>query len=154
MARLDRAPAPARAPVAAAVTVTVAVAGFPALEPDRHKTQYSRPHTAALRPQRSLPARSSSAEPYAPCLNGASPEDEFKDLVDRAERLGAAQRRDHALDLPPVAKAHDVAVVAALLLTRCGLQARALAEAFDQVRGIGRRKAAIDVGGIHTAHIG
>ena len=53
----------------------------------------------------------------------------------------AAQRRDHPLDLPPVAKAHDIAVVAAALGTRRGLEAGIVAVALDQLGGVGKRDA-------------
>jgi len=63
----------------------------------------------------------------------------------------AAQGHDDALDLPPVAKADDVAGVAAFLGAYGGLEAGIVAEAFDQVRGVGKSRPARDEKPVHFA---
>src|SRR5437764_6676795 len=64
---------------------------------------------------------------------GLPPPHEWGGLVNRAADLVRAQGRDHALDLPPVAEPRDIAVVAALLRARRGLEAGIIAEAFDEI---------------------
>jgi len=54
-------------------------------------------------------------------------------LVNCSQHLVAAERGDHSLDLPPVAETDEVAVVTALLGTRCGLQPGVVAEAGHKV---------------------
>ena len=50
----------------------------------------------------------------------------------------AAERRDHPLDLPPVAEARDIAVVAAALGTDGSFQAGIIAIDLDELGGIGQ----------------
>ena len=61
----------------------------------------------------------------------------------------AAQGRDHALDLPPVAKVRDIAHVAAPLGARCCFEPGVIAVAFDQLGGVGQGEPAMDEGAIH-----
>jgi hypothetical protein len=71
-------------------------------------------------------------------------------LVDRARDFFAAQGRDHPLDLPPVAEARDIALVAALLgADRC-LESSVVAIELDQLGRIGKRGAAVDEGAVHA----
>ena len=73
--------------------------------------------------------------------------------MDGAANFVAAQRRDHALDLAPVAKVRDIADVAAPLGARRGFEPGVVAEAFDQLGGVGQRKAAVDERALHeSAH--
>ena len=60
--------------------------------------------------------------------------------MDGAANLVAAQRGDHALDLAPVAKVSDIADVAAALGARGRFEPGVVAEAFDQLGGIGQRE--------------
>ncbi len=50
----------------------------------------------------------------------------------------AAQSHDHALDLPPMAEARDVAGIAALLGENGGLKTGVVAIKLDQLRCIGK----------------
>src|SRR4051812_170477 len=70
-------------------------------------------------------------------------------LVDGPPDLVAAQRGDHALDLPPVAETRDIAVVTAALRTGRGFEASVVAEALDQLRRVGQRRPPIDEEGVH-----
>src|SRR5213596_3451164 len=70
-------------------------------------------------------------------------------LMDGAEHFVAAERRNDALDLPPVAEVHDIAVIAAVLGARCCLEAGVVAIALDQVRCIGERHANMDKRTVH-----
>jgi hypothetical protein len=71
--------------------------------------------------------------------------------VDRPKDLVAAQRRDHPLDLPPVAETSDVAFVTAALGAHCGLVPGIIAEAVHQLRSVGKREASVNEGRIHGA---
>jgi len=73
-----------------------------------------------------------------------------KALVDCSDYFVAAERRNDALDLAPVAEAGDIAVVAAALGAHRGLEPGIVAVAFDQVGGIGERDAAVDEWAIHA----
>jgi len=73
--------------------------------------------------------------------------------VDCPDDFVAAQRRNDALDLPPMAETSDIAVVAALLRSHGRLEPGVVAIAFDQLRGIGERNAAVDEGAIHGASV-
>src|SRR3954464_7533233 len=72
-----------------------------------------------------------------------------KGLVDGAGDLVAAERGDHALDLPPVAEARDIAEIAAALGAHRRLEAGIVTEAVDQLGGVGKGDAAVDEGAIH-----
>jgi hypothetical protein len=74
-----------------------------------------------------------------------------KDLVDGPRDLITGERRDYALDLPPMAETHDIAVVAAALGARRRLEPGIIAVAGDQFRGIGQRNAAVDEWLVHAA---
>ena len=65
----------------------------------------------------------------------------------------AAQRHDQAFDVPPVAKAGDIPVVAAPAGARGRFDPGALRRKFDQLGGIGQRGPAIDEGRIHAPFI-
>jgi len=69
--------------------------------------------------------------------------------VDRPADLVAAQRGNYALDLPPVAKANDIAQVAAALSTCGGLEAGGVAEALHQVGCVRKGKTAMDERRVH-----
>src|SRR5215210_4968082 len=56
---------------------------------------------------------------------------------------------NHPLDLPPVAKALDVAGVAATAGTRRCFEQRTLSELLDQLRGVVQRTSAVDIGKVH-----
>ena len=70
--------------------------------------------------------------------------------MDCPDYFVAAQRRDDAFNLPPVAKARDIAVVAAAFGAHCGLEPSVVAVAFDQVGGIGESDPAVDEWAIHA----
>lgn len=61
----------------------------------------------------------------------------------------AGKSRDHALDLPPVAKAQEIAVITASLRSCGSLKAGIVAEAVDEVRSLGQRETAMDVRRVH-----
>jgi hypothetical protein len=69
--------------------------------------------------------------------------------VDGTAHFIAAERRNHALDLTPVAEARDIALVAAALGPHGGLEARIIAEALNELGGIGKSDAAMDEGAVH-----
>jgi hypothetical protein len=71
-------------------------------------------------------------------------------LVDGAVHFIAAERRNDAFDLPPVAEMRDIAVIAAALGTRRCLEAGVVTIAFDQVRCIGEGKATVDKRAVHA----
>ena len=71
--------------------------------------------------------------------------------MDGAANFVAAQSRDHALDLAPVAKVRDIADVPAPLGPRRGFEPGVVAETFDQLGGVGQRKAAMDEGAVHAS---
>jgi hypothetical protein len=70
--------------------------------------------------------------------------------VDGTDHFVAAERSDHAFDLPPVTETRDVAIVAASLGTRRGLEAGVVAEPLDQIGGIGERYASMDERSVHV----
>lgn len=70
-------------------------------------------------------------------------------LVNGTERFVAAERRYDALDLPPMAEARDVAVVAAALGADRRLEACVIAETLDQIGSVGERETAVDEGTVH-----
>ena len=72
-------------------------------------------------------------------------------LMDEAADLVAAERRDHALDLPPMAEARDIAVVAAALGPGRGLEPGIVTKTLDQVRRVRERDAAMDEYAVHEA---
>lgn len=72
-------------------------------------------------------------------------------LVDCPEDVLTAERSDDPLNLPPVTKTRDVAVVAAAFSTYRGLESGIVAVALDQVGSVGQRDAAMDEGAIHGA---
>jgi len=69
--------------------------------------------------------------------------------VDRAPDFLFGQGDDHSLDLPPVAEAHDIALVAAVLGARRGLEPGVVAKGFDQQGRIGQGRPASDEGHVH-----
>ncbi len=70
-----------------------------------------------------------------------------------ASDLVADQRGDHSLDLPPVAKVRDIAVVARRLCPRRSLEARAVAEPLDELRRVSERQSSMDEGDVHPSLI-
>ena len=70
-----------------------------------------------------------------------------------AERPVAAERGDHAFDLPPVAETRDVPVVTAALGAERRLDRRFLAKAIDEVRSVGKNMAAVDEESVHAPAI-
>jgi len=75
------------------------------------------------------------------------------DLVNASAHFLAAQADDHPLDLPPMAKADDIAGIAAALGAHRRLEACIVAEAFDELGGIGQRRPAGDEWGVHGCTI-
>jgi TolB-like protein len=73
-----------------------------------------------------------------------------KGSVNCARYLVTAEGRDHPLDLPPVAKARDIAVVAAALGADRRFEPGVIAKAVDQLGGISQRNAAVDEGTVHA----
>ena len=69
--------------------------------------------------------------------------------MDGAANLVAGEGGDHALDLPPVAEADDIAGIATELRPRGGFKPGIVAEAVDQVGSIGKRRPAIDEWKVH-----
>ena len=69
--------------------------------------------------------------------------------MDSPEDFVAAQCRDDPLDLPPVAEAGDIAVVAAPLGESRRFKAGVVAETLDQVRCVGKGVAAVDEEVVH-----
>src|SRR3954463_1672789 len=76
-----------------------------------------------------------------------------KDLMDGAGDLVAGERRDHPLDLPPMAETRDIAVVAAAVGADCRLEPGVVAVAGDQLGGIGQCNAAVDEWLVHAAFL-
>jgi len=72
-------------------------------------------------------------------------------LVDCPEDVPAAERSNHSLNLPPVAKTRHVAVVTAALGANGRFESGVIAKALDQVGGVGQRNAAMDEGTLHAA---
>src|SRR4051794_17168239 len=74
-------------------------------------------------------------------------------LVDESPDLVAAQRRNHAFDLPPVAKARDIALITAALGTRCGFIAGIVAKALHQLGRVGKRGPSVDEERVHVTPV-
>ena len=74
-------------------------------------------------------------------------------LVNASEHFFAGESRDHALDLPPVAEADDILIVAAFFGARSRLETGVIAETLDKVCGIGKSRPAGDEGRVHVALI-
>lgn len=73
--------------------------------------------------------------------------------MDQAADLVAAQRGDDALDLPPMAEARDIALVAAALGTHRRLEAGIVAETVHQLRRIRKREPSMNEGRVHARGI-
>ena len=69
--------------------------------------------------------------------------------MDGAAHFVAAERGDYAFDLPPVAEARDISVVAAALGPNCRLEARIVTVPFNEIGGIGKGWASMDEGRVH-----
>src|SRR4029078_11984348 len=76
-----------------------------------------------------------------------------KDLVNGVGDFVAAQGRDHALDLAPVAEAGDIAVVAAAFGAHRRLEARIVTIALDQLGGVAQGATPMDERTIHAAKL-
>ena len=76
-----------------------------------------------------------------------------KDLVNGAGDFVAAERSNHALDLPPVAEARDIPVVAAALGAHRGLETGVVAKALDQLGGVAQGATPMDERTIHAAKL-
>ena len=74
-------------------------------------------------------------------------------LVDRSVNFIARKGSDDAFNLPPVAKAHHIAIVATALGTRRGLESGIIAIASDEVRSVSKGEASVDEGLCHAAHV-
>ena len=74
----------------------------------------------------------------------------IKALVDGAADFVAVQGRDHPLDVAPVAEARDIAVVAAALRTRGGLEQCLVTEPLDEVGGVRQCKPTVNEGRVHA----
>lgn len=72
-------------------------------------------------------------------------------LVDSPSDILATEGRNHPLDLTPVAKANDIAVIAATLGTRRGFKAGVVAVALHKLLRVGERNSSMDEGSIHEA---
>lgn len=70
-------------------------------------------------------------------------------LVDSPPDILAAEGRDHPLDLAPVAKAGDIADIAATLGTRRGFKTGIVAIALHELLRVGQRNPSMDEGGFH-----
>jgi hypothetical protein len=66
-----------------------------------------------------------------------------------AANLVASERGDHALDLPPVAEAHDITGVAADVRARRRLIPGVVAELLEQLCGVGQCRPPSDEGCVH-----
>lgn len=75
----------------------------------------------------------------------------FGILVNASAHFCAAQGDDDPLDLPPVAEANDIAVITASLGPNRGLETGVIAEALDQLGGIGERRPSGYEGRVHAA---
>lgn len=64
--------------------------------------------------------------------------------MDCAVHFVAAERRNDAFDLPPMTKSDDITLVAAALGPHGRLEAGIIAIAFDEVRCVCERHAAVD----------
>ena len=69
--------------------------------------------------------------------------------MNRAANFPHSQGDDHPLDLPPVAETQHIALVAAVLGTRRGLETGVVAIGLDQQRRIGERQSAGNEGHVH-----
>ena len=67
------------------------------------------------------------------------------------EDLATAERRNDARYLPPVAKAHDIAVGPAAVCKRHCMANRTLSETVDEVMCVGKRRPAADEGSAHSS---
>jgi hypothetical protein len=70
-------------------------------------------------------------------------------LVDEAADFLAAQGCNYPLDLTPMAKAGDVAIIPAAFGSSGRLEARIVAKALHQICRIGKSKASVDEGCVH-----
>jgi hypothetical protein len=73
--------------------------------------------------------------------------------VNCPEHFVAAERRDDALDLPPVAETRDIAVVAAPLGESRRFEAGVVAESLDQIRCVGKGVATVDEEALHATFL-
>jgi len=80
---------------------------------------------------------------------GGSGRFQINELVNQAPDFVAAERCDDALDLPPVAEARDIALVAAALGAGRRLVAGVVAEAIHQLRGVGQGETSMNEGRVH-----
>jgi hypothetical protein len=71
------------------------------------------------------------------------------ELVDGSEDLVAVQRRNHPLDLPPMAETGDISVSAAAMSTRGRFKNGVSPEALHQLGGVGQSGTAVDEGRVH-----
>src|SRR5690348_15557740 len=74
---------------------------------------------------------------------------QIKWLVDQTAHFVAAEGRDHALDLPPVAETRDIPLVAAAFGARRGLITGIVTEAIHQLRRVSERKPSVNEGHVH-----
>jgi hypothetical protein len=72
------------------------------------------------------------------------------ELVDGSKDLVAVQRRNHPLDLPPMAETGDISVSAAAMSTRGRLKNSVSPKALHQLGGVGQSGAAVDEGRVHA----
>jgi hypothetical protein len=77
----------------------------------------------------------------------------FRRLVDRSGHFIAAQGGDHALYVPPMAEARDIAVVAAPFRARRRFESGIVTETVDEVGSIGERQAAMDERTVHSGRL-
>ena len=70
--------------------------------------------------------------------------------MDPAVGLSAIEGGDYPLDLPPVAEGQHIAGVAAVAGAGRGDQHRLAPEIVDELRCVGQRQAAMDVGEVHA----
>jgi len=73
--------------------------------------------------------------------------------VDEAPDFFAAQGRDYALDLSPMAEARDVPVVPAALGACRGFISRVVAEALHQLGSVGKGKPSVNERRIHETSV-
>lgn len=73
--------------------------------------------------------------------------------MDGPADLFTAQRRDDPLDLPPVAEARDIAIVAAPLGARGGLETCSVAVSLHQLGSILKREPSVNEGRVHARPI-
>lgn len=70
-------------------------------------------------------------------------------LVDSVRDFFAAERRDDALDLPPVAETRDIALVAAVLGANGRFEPGVVAVGLDQLRRVGKGMPSMDEWAAH-----